>query len=81
MQLEEREDKMIPSSSIRCVYDPETLAIMTRAFDRACNFLPAQFRDSDFMRRRLAFHIIRHVNDGESDPIRLADSAVSSMPR
>ena len=70
---------MTPSSGIRCVYDPETLTIMTHAFDRACNFLPAKFRDSDNMRRRLAFHIIRHVNDGESDPTRLADSAVSSI--
>jgi hypothetical protein len=53
---------------------------MTHALDRACNFLPAQFRDTDYMRRRLAFEIIRHVNNGERDPILLADSAVSSIP-
>jgi hypothetical protein len=31
------------------------------------------------MRRKLASHIIRHVNDGESDPTRLADSAIVSI--
>jgi hypothetical protein len=62
------------------IYDPETLTIMTRALDRACNFLPAQFRDTDYMRKRLAFEIVRHLNNGERDPIRLADSAVSSIP-
>src|SRR6267142_2122998 len=61
---------MIPSNNISRVYDPHTLSIMAIAFDRACDFLPVQFRDSDYMRRKLASHIIRHVNDGESDPTR-----------
>jgi hypothetical protein len=52
---------------------------MAIAFDRACDFLPVQFRGSDYMRRKLASHIIRHVNDGESDPTRLADSAIVSI--
>jgi hypothetical protein len=68
--------EMTASSGIKHVYDPGTLSIMTDAFDRACDFLPAQFRDSDHMRRKLASHIIRHVNDGESDPKRLAESAI-----
>ena len=59
---------MTPSSGIRHVYDHDTLGIMTKAFDRACDFLPVQFRDSDGVRRKLALHIIRHVNDGKSDP-------------
>ena len=70
---------MTPSSGARCVYDPETLTMMTQAFDRACNFLPAQFRNNDCMRRKLALHIIRHVDEGESEPIRLADSAIFSL--
>jgi hypothetical protein len=70
---------MIVSSGIRSVYDPETLTIMSNAFDRACDFLPAQFRDSDHMRRKLALRIIRHLDDGESDPTRLADSAIISL--
>jgi hypothetical protein len=72
---------MTPSSGIRTVYDPDTLNIMTNAFDRACEFLPVQLRDSDRMRRKLALHIVRHVNDGESDPTRLADSAILSVLR
>jgi len=71
-----REGEMTPSSGTRPVYDPDTLRIMTDAFDRACDFLPVQFKNSDRMRRKLALHIIRHVDDGESDPTRLADSAI-----
>jgi hypothetical protein len=67
---------MTPSSGIRPVYDPNTLRIMTNAFDRACNFLPVEFRNSDRMRRKLALQIIRLFDDGESDPTRLADSAI-----
>ena len=78
--LRDREvERMIPSNNISRVYDPHTLSIMAMAFDRACDFLPGQFRDSDYMRRKLASHIIRHVNDGESDPTRLADSAIVSI--
>jgi hypothetical protein len=55
--------------------------VMTDAFDRACDFLPAEFRDSDRMRRKLALHIIRQVDDGESDPARLTDSAILSLLR
>ena len=69
---------MIPSNVSR-VYDPHTLSIMGIAFGRACDFLPVQFRGSDYMRRKLASQIIRHVNDGESDPTRLADSAIVSI--
>jgi len=58
---------MIPSNNVSRVYDPHTLSIMAIAFDRACDFVPVQFRDSDYMRRKLASHIIRRVNDGESD--------------
>src|SRR5262245_57102965 len=75
----EGEPRDRPSNSISRVYDPHTLSIMAIAFDRACDFLPFQFRDSDYMRRKLASHIIRHVNDGESDPTRLADSAIVSI--
>ena len=69
---------MTPSNNISRVYDPHTLSIMAIAFDRACDFLPVQF-SSDYMRRKLASHIIRHVNDGESDPTRLANSAIVSI--
>jgi hypothetical protein len=67
---------MLPSSGIKSVYHPDTLKIMSDAFDRACGFLPVQFKHNDRMRRKLALHIIRHVNEGETDPTRLADSAI-----
>ena len=69
---------MVPSSGIEC-YDPEILTIMGNAFDHACDCLPVQFRGSDNLRRKLALHIIREINDGESDSMRLAHSAVFSI--
>ena len=72
---------MTPSNGVRRVYDPDTLQLMTSAFERACGFLPVAFRDNDRVRTRLASHIIRHINDGENDPVRLADSAVLSVIR
>jgi len=77
--VEEQESQMIPSIGTRCVYDPATLRIMTSAFDRACDLLPVEFRKSDHMRKKVALHIIRRIDDGESDPTRLADSAVLSL--
>jgi hypothetical protein len=72
---------MTPPSGVRRVYDPDTLQLMTSAFERACCFLPVQFRDNDRVRTRVASHIIRRINDGENDPVRLADSAVLSVIR
>ena len=68
---------MTPSSGIRHVYDPDSLRIMSSALDHACDLLPAQFRDSDHMRRKLAMHIIRQVNEGEIDQTRLTYSAIT----
>jgi hypothetical protein len=34
---------------------------------------------SDRMRTKLALHIIHHVNNGESNPRRLADSAILAV--
>jgi hypothetical protein len=70
---------MVASSDIGCAYDPELLTIMGNAFDHACDCLPAKFRDSDSLRKRIALHIIREINDGESNPTRLAHSAVFSL--
>ena len=72
---------MTPSRSIRCAYDPETAAIMTHALDRACRALPTQFSGSDYMRRKLALHIIHQVEAGEHDPARLAGLALFSVTR
>ena len=72
---------MLPSSGIKPVYHPDTLKIMSDAFDLACRFLPAQYKYNDRMRRKLALHIIRHLNEGETDPTRLADSAILFVRR
>src|SRR5262249_58912295 len=48
-----------PSNNISPVCDTHNLSIMAIAFDRACDLLPVQFSDSDYMRRKLAPHIIR----------------------
>jgi hypothetical protein len=80
-RVQERGSEMIPSNGISRVYDPDTLSVMAIAFDRACDFLPVQFRDRDDMRKKLASHIVRHVDAGENDPTRLADSAILSVLR
>lgn len=79
MLVENGNNEMTPSSSIRRMYDPETVAVMTNALDHACSCLPAQFRESEYMRKKLALHIIHQVDDGESNPDRLAGSALFSV--
>jgi len=54
---------------------------MTHALDRACRALPTQFSGSDYMRRKLALHIIHQVEAGEHDPARLAGLALFSVTR
>ena len=58
------------------VYSPDSLKIMTTAFDYAHKSLPARFQENDRAKRRLALLILRHIERGEHDPVRLADSAV-----
>ena len=79
MLVEKRESEMTLSSGITYVYEPETVAIMINALDRACSVLPAQFSDSEYMRQKLALHIMHQVDDGENDPTRLAGSALFSV--
>jgi hypothetical protein len=57
-------------------YDPETIAVMTAAFDRVCRSLSARMNSHDDVKRTLALVILRHVDRGERDPDRLADAAL-----
>lgn len=57
-------------------YDPQTIAIMTAAFDRVCRSLSARMNSHDDVKRTLALIILRHVDRGERDPDRLADAAL-----
>ncbi|HKA76604.1 MAG TPA: hypothetical protein VKD19_05805 [Pseudolabrys sp.] len=63
------------------VYDPDSLRIMAVAFDSAHKSLPAKFQENDRARRKLALLILRHIERGEHDPVRLANSAVLDFLR
>lgn len=60
-------------------YNPETIAVMTAAFDRTCAALSAPNRSNKFVRRRLALEILRNIDQGERDPARLADVALREL--
>ena len=55
---------MLSSHDIERVYGPDTLKIMTVAFDNAHRCLPAKFKENDNARRKLALLIIRHMERG-----------------
>ena len=57
------------------VYDPETVAVMTAAFDTVCGSLSNRMNGNDDVKRTLALIILRHIGQGERDPVRLADVA------
>jgi hypothetical protein len=61
------------------IYPPETVAVMTAAFDRVCQSLSAQVNGNEFVRETLALIILRHVGLGEQDPVRLADVALREL--
>jgi hypothetical protein len=61
-----------PSSYFERVYGPETLKIMTDAFDLAHDCLPSRLQGSAHGRRKLAFFILRNMERGERDPTCLA---------
>ena len=56
-------------------YNPETIAAMTSAFDTVCRSLLAKESDSEDIRRKLALIILRHTDQGEHEPTRLAELA------
>jgi hypothetical protein len=52
---------------------------MTAAFDRICQSLSRRMNDNDDVRRAVALVILRHVDQGESDPVRLSDVAFREL--
>jgi len=56
-------------------YSPETISVMTAAFDRVCQSVTEQMNGNDDVKQRLASIILRHVDGGERDPERLAETA------
>ena len=70
-----------PSTS----YDPETLALLTRAFDAAWNEVkaatPAACRNGamETTRKMMALRVMDAANNGERDPDRLQRLAVQAV--
>ena len=58
----------------RC-YSPETISVMTAAFDRVSQYATEQMNGYDDVKQTLALIILRHVDRGERDPLRLAQIA------
>lgn len=58
-------------------YHPELVAAMIAAFERATQRL-ASPADAE-ARRKLALEIIRHVDEGERDPVRLSELALKHV--
>jgi hypothetical protein len=56
-------------------YCPETIAVMTAAFDRVSQSITEQMSGNDDVKKTLALIILRHVDRGERDPERLAQTA------
>jgi len=60
-------------------YSPETIAVMTTAFDMVCQTLSARMNGNEDVKRTLALAILQLADRGERDPILLADAAFSEM--
>lgn len=58
-------------------YHPELVAVMMDAFERASQSLPSPADEE--ARRKLALEIIRRVDDGERDPMRLTELALKRV--
>jgi len=57
-------------------YSPETVAVMSAAFDSVTQSVSHWMNGNDDVKRTLALIILRHVDEGERDPERLADLAL-----
>ena len=60
-------------------YSPEAIAAMTAAYDRVCQSLSARINGNEDVMQSLALIILRHVAQGESDPVRLSDVAFREL--
>ena len=66
-------------------YDPETLGLMTKAFDAAWQEAEYALASSTFnptgLRRLMALRIMAAVRDGEHDPERLKELALDAIAK
>ena len=56
-------------------YSPETISVMTAAFDMVCQSVSKTITDSDEIKKTLALIILGHVDRGELNVERLAQVA------
>jgi hypothetical protein len=57
-------------------YDPETIGLMTTAYERVCQSAPHLMNCDENVKERLARIILRQVDKGVRDPKRLAAVAL-----
>jgi hypothetical protein len=57
-------------------YDPEIVAVMTAALEMAWQTVSQRMNGNDVVKQMLARTILTHVDRGERDARRLADSAL-----
>ena len=60
-------------------YSPETIAVMTTAFDMVCQSLSAPMNGNEHVKRVLALAILRLIDQGEREPMLLADGALRQL--
>jgi len=60
-------------------YGPETIAVMTAAFDTVCQSLSSRIRDDEGLQRTVALAILRLADQGVRDPMLLADAAFREL--
>ena len=60
-------------------YSPEAIAAMTAAYDKVRQSLSARINGNEDVMQSLALIIVRHVDQGESDPVRLSDVAFREL--
>ena len=60
-------------------YGPKTIAVMRTAFDKVCQSFGPRIRDNEDVRRTLALAILRLADQGERDPMLLAEGALRQL--
>ena len=66
----------VPLGHFYCL---ETISVMKAALDKACQSVTEQMNGNDDIKKTLALIILRHVDQGERDPERLAETAFREL--
>lgn len=60
-------------------YPPETVAVMTTAFDTVCQSLSREIASNEDIRREVVRIILRHVDGGVVEPALLSARALAAL--